>query len=39
MADIGLVVAHSQENDTDTGLNLLTVDPSLQKNCHMADSV
>ena len=37
MADIGLVVPHSQENGT-TGLNLLTVDPSLQKNCHMADS-
>ena len=33
MADIDLVVAHSQENDTDMGLNLLTVDPSLQDNC------
>ena len=39
MADIDLMVAHSQEYDTDMGLNLLTVDPSLQKNCHMADSL
>ena len=38
MADIDLMVAQSQENDTDVGLNLLTVDPSLQENCHMADS-
>ena len=30
MADIGLVVAHSQENDTNMGLNLSTVDPFLQ---------
>ena len=37
MADIGLVLAHSQENETNTGLNLLTLDLSLQSNCHMAD--
>ena len=38
MADSGLVVAHSQESDTNVGWNHLTVDPSLEKSCHMADS-
>ena len=38
MADSGLVIAHSQKSDTNAGLNLLTVDPSLEKSCHMADS-
>ena len=38
MADIDLVVAHSQVNDTGIGLNLSAVDCSLQKNSYMADS-
>ena len=38
MADIGLVVAHSQKNDINVGGNLLTADPFLEKDCHMTES-